>query len=180
MAEPLSPAHHEHWQVEVSANAGPLVSIGWNWLSGESNLTDADEATIRLAAQHLLAFLGDAAKADAADQSEAVAWAVSGHLFGIKESAMAQAEAWKNSAGTPFPIKPLYPSPPSQLLRTVRDALDAGLIYRQELMACANDPNAMSSHCTAEGEDLDVLFDRWEALSDAALAAVDKALGGKA
>jgi hypothetical protein len=34
----------------------------------------------------------------------------------------------------------------------------AVLKYDKEIKNCANDPNKMSSHCTAEGEDLDYLY----------------------
>lgn len=49
---------HEYWQVIVEANAERVITIGWNWVGGRE-LSDEDEATIRKAAHHLLAFIGD-------------------------------------------------------------------------------------------------------------------------
>lgn len=48
----------EHWSVTVDVGGQALLSIGHNWLSGAREPTEADEATIVGAAQHLLAFVG--------------------------------------------------------------------------------------------------------------------------
>lgn len=46
------------WSVTVDVGGQALLSIGHNWLSGAREPTEADEATIIGAAQHLLAFVG--------------------------------------------------------------------------------------------------------------------------
>lgn len=51
---------HEYWQVIVEGNADRILTIGWNWVGGRE-LSDADTATVRKAAHHLLAFIGDPA-----------------------------------------------------------------------------------------------------------------------
>jgi hypothetical protein len=48
----------EHWSVTVSRDGEEIVTIESNSLSGRE-LTSEDEAAIRLAAHHLLAFIGD-------------------------------------------------------------------------------------------------------------------------
>jgi hypothetical protein len=49
---------HEYWQVIVETNSEPILTIGWNWVGGRE-LSYADTETIRKAAHHLLAFIGD-------------------------------------------------------------------------------------------------------------------------
>lgn len=52
------------------------------------------------------------------------------------------------------------------------EACKAALAYDQAIRACANDPNRMSSFCTAEGNDLDALYFAWMSMSHAAIAKV--------
>jgi hypothetical protein len=47
----------DHWAVSVFCNGENVVTIESNCLSGR-DLSPEDEATIRLCAQHLLAFVG--------------------------------------------------------------------------------------------------------------------------
>ena len=49
---------NEHWAVTVSPDGEEIVTIESNLLSGRE-ITAEDEATIRMAAHHLLAFIGD-------------------------------------------------------------------------------------------------------------------------
>lgn len=46
----------------------------------------------------------------------------------------------------------------------------AALKYDSAIQACANDPDKMASHCTAEGDDLDTLYADWVSLARAAMA----------
>lgn len=46
----------------------------------------------------------------------------------------------------------------------------AALKYDAAIQACANDPDKMASHCTAEGDDLDTLYADWVSLARAAMA----------
>lgn len=50
---------HDSWRVEVSLYDGVLVAIEPYMLSGKSDLTSRDRETIRVAARHLLAFVGE-------------------------------------------------------------------------------------------------------------------------
>jgi hypothetical protein len=47
-----------HWSVRVERDGEEIVTIASNWLSGR-DLSSEDEETIRTAAHHLLAFIGD-------------------------------------------------------------------------------------------------------------------------
>ena len=47
-----------HWSVTVESSGERLVTIESAHLSGKSDLTAADEATICTAAMHLLSFIG--------------------------------------------------------------------------------------------------------------------------
>lgn len=49
-------------------------------------------------------------------------------------------------------------------------AAQAALAYDNAIAACGNDPDSMSSHCTAEGDNLDALYDDWMSKSRAAIA----------
>jgi hypothetical protein len=49
-------------------------------------------------------------------------------------------------------------------------AAEAAVAYDAEIQGCANNPDRMASHCTAQGQTLDDLYERWIALSLAALA----------
>lgn len=51
-------------------------------------------------------------------------------------------------------------------------AAKAALAYDPAIQGCANDPDKMSSHCTADGDDLDTLYAAWISASRAALAKV--------
>jgi hypothetical protein len=60
----------------------------------------------------------------------------------------------------------------SRLLAAALDFLEAAkaaVAYDAAIQSAANDPEKMSSLCTAEGEDLDALYARWISLSRAAL-----------
>lgn len=50
------------------------------------------------------------------------------------------------------------------------EAAQAAIAYDKLIRGAANDPQKMSSACTAEGDDLDVLYERWMTLSRAAIA----------
>lgn len=58
---PRSP--QDHWSVSVSRNGENVVTIETNMLTGRE-LDEADERTVRTAAHHLLAFVGDAVGID--------------------------------------------------------------------------------------------------------------------
>jgi hypothetical protein len=62
-------------------------------------------------------------------------------------------------------MEPLQEAAPDLLL-----AARAAVAYDAAIQSAANDPNKMSSLCTAEGEDLDALYARWISLSRAAIA----------
>ena len=49
---------HKHWRVTVETGLEQIVCIETECLSGRE-ISDADEATIRECAYHLLAFIGD-------------------------------------------------------------------------------------------------------------------------
>lgn len=51
-------------------------------------------------------------------------------------------------------------------------AAQAAIEYDAAIAASANDPEKMASFCSAQGDDLDTLYDRWINLSRAALAKV--------
>ena len=50
------------------------------------------------------------------------------------------------------------------------EAARAAVEYDNAIRACADDPDKMSSHCTAEGDDLDTLYFRWLTASRAGIA----------
>ena len=54
------------------------------------------------------------------------------------------------------------------------DACEAAIRYDAVIQTCANDPERMSSACTAEGDDLDGLYNDW---ISKARAAIRKATG---
>lgn len=49
----------EHWGVDVRVNGEAVLTIESNCLFGKSDLSDVDKEAIRLAGNHLLAFLGE-------------------------------------------------------------------------------------------------------------------------
>lgn len=55
---------HGHWRVTVETGTDQIVCIETECLSGRE-ISDADEATIREAAHHLLAFIGESTSTDA-------------------------------------------------------------------------------------------------------------------
>jgi hypothetical protein len=61
-------------------------------------------------------------------------------------------------------------------IRQLEAAARAAIRYDDEIQKCANDPDAMASHCTAEGDTLDTLYADWISKARAALAGVQ---GGK-
>lgn len=52
------------------------------------------------------------------------------------------------------------------------EAAIAACAYDDAIRSCANDPGLMSSFCTAKGDNLDTLYERWQTLSRAAIAKV--------
>ena len=58
-------------------------------------------------------------------------------------------------------------------VEALANACEAAIRYDEAIRACADDPDKMASYCTAEGDDLDKLYDDWMSQSRAALAAVD-------
>lgn len=50
---------HKWWRVEVHLDDGALLAIEPEMVSGKSDLTQVDVETIRTAAKHLLAFVGE-------------------------------------------------------------------------------------------------------------------------
>ena len=46
----------------------------------------------------------------------------------------------------------------SEIVPTARALADAVLAYDTAIHSCANDPEKMSSFCSAEGDDLDTLY----------------------
>lgn len=77
-------------------------------------------------------------------------WAV-GHAFGIADALEA--------------VRPV-----DALLADMLEALEAAAAYDDAIEMCGNSPERMASFCTAEGDDLDALYARWQSLSRAALA----------
>lgn len=57
-----------------------------------------------------------------------------------------------------------------KLQQMLVDACEAALKYDSLIEQCSNDPNKMSSACTAEGDDLDTLYEDWLNKSNLALA----------
>jgi hypothetical protein len=53
------------------------------------------------------------------------------------------------------------------------EAAKAAIAYDAAIHGCANDPAAMSSFCTAQGDDLDTLYFKWLNAARAALAAAE-------
>ena len=62
----------KHWDVSVSRDGENILTIGDNYLSGR-DLGQGDEDTIRTAATHLLAFIGDHPALPSPPQSAIVA-----------------------------------------------------------------------------------------------------------
>ena len=52
----------------------------------------------------------------------------------------------------------------------LREVAQAALAYDSAIQRCANNPDAMSSFCTAEGDDLDSLYAEWISKARTALA----------
>lgn len=50
---------HKWWRVEVHLDDGVLLAIEPEMVAGKSDLTQVDVETIRAAAKHLLAFVGE-------------------------------------------------------------------------------------------------------------------------
>jgi hypothetical protein len=48
-----------------------------------------------------------------------------------------------------------------ELRRQLAELTAAAIRYDAAIQSCANDPERMSSVCTAEGDDLDALYDDW-------------------
>lgn len=55
----------------------------------------------------------------------------------------------------------------------LRSAARAAIAYDEAIQRCGNDPDSMSSFCTAEGDDLDSLYAAWISQSRAALENLD-------
>lgn len=49
-----------------------------------------------------------------------------------------------------------------------RELAQAAIDYDTAIRSCADDPEKMSSFCTAAGDDLDTLYSRWITLAQAA------------
>jgi len=56
-----------------------------------------------------------------------------------------------------------------EVMGRMAEACKAAIRYDREIHACANDPQKMSSHCTAQGETLDDLYEAWRDKSREAL-----------
>lgn len=50
---------NDHWRVTVSRNGEDLITIETSCLCGKESFTDEEADTIREAARHLLAFIGE-------------------------------------------------------------------------------------------------------------------------
>jgi hypothetical protein len=86
------------------------------------------------------------------------------------------------ATGTPYtvwtndgerPIAHCIDAGTAHLLAAAPDLLEAAkaaIAYDAAIQSAANDPEKMSSFCSAEGDDLDVLYARWIYLSRAAIA----------
>ena len=57
------------------------------------------------------------------------------------------------------------------------EAAKAAVAYDEAIRGCANDPDKMSSYCTAGGDDLDTLYFRWLTLARAGIAKVEGGAG---
>jgi hypothetical protein len=49
-------------------------------------------------------------------------------------------------------------------------AAEAAIAYDEAIQSCDNSPEKMATFCTAQGDSLDRLYDRWICLSRAAIA----------
>lgn len=64
----------------------------------------------------------------------------------------------------------------AHILAAAQDMLSAAraaIAYDAAIQSCADDPERMSSFCTAQGENLDLLYSKW---IDSARAAIAKAV----
>ena len=61
----------------------------------------------------------------------------------------------------------------------VVEAAKAAILYDAAIQSCANDPKRMTEFLTAQGDDLDALYDNWIGKSRAALATLTPAEKGK-
>jgi hypothetical protein len=78
---------------------------------------------------------------------------------------------WTNDGDQP--IAQFMDAGTAHLLAAAPDflaAAKAAVAYDAAIQSAANDPEKMSSLCTAEGADLDELYARWISLSSAAIA----------
>lgn len=58
----------------------------------------------------------------------------------------------------------------AEALDAMEAAARAAVAYDDAIRACANSPEKMASFCSAQGEDLDALYEKWQTLSISALA----------
>jgi len=54
-------------------------------------------------------------------------------------------------------------------IKALESACEAAIRYDEAIQRCANSPGKMSSFCTAEGDDLDFLYEDWITKSQKAL-----------
>lgn len=110
-------------------------------------------------------------KGPIADQVHARGWPMD-FFFPIDRSDCA---GWAGVAVTLYPVKTGDPMDAEQpALPPLFRLAAAALKYDAAIQECANDPDMMSSHYTAEGEDLDTLYANWLSLARAAMATEDR------
>lgn len=119
---------HRHWRVTVETGLEKIVCIETECLSGRE-LSDADEATIREAAHHLLAFVGATIPASQPVAQEPVAWP--GLCDGIEQDAF---EAWAKSEHFDMAQHPLHWLFLNPRTDASRSGWKAGLVYAVERM----------------------------------------------
>lgn len=76
------------------------------------------------------------------------------------------------AAGLAFPATP--GKSPDQLFRLAVGVSEAVIAYLEAIAGCADDPERMSSFCTAQGQDLDDLFGDMASKATAFLRAIGK------
>jgi hypothetical protein len=74
-------------------------------------------------------------------------------------------EEWKPPIGPAPRFVPVFDP---GLLAALRQVTKAALAYDKAIHLCANDPEVMSSYCTAQGESLDRLYAKWIAAAEQA------------
>ncbi len=62
------------------------------------------------------------------------------------------------------------------ILVAAKEAMESAIIYDKAIRSCSNDPKKMASFCSAQGKDLDTLYNSWIYRSTRALAKLKEVL----